>query len=250
MSCLAVAPNHDHFDHPSFSNRLYDTIEISEDGVATTAFTTGAPGSSASPVQTRHVSRKSDGNISISQLQKSLSGAGISNAAASEASASGGEGADGVVSVATGSLGGKLVKLNPTAPIPRRSLLSDMLNNQSQSGANRLEQNAHRRRMLKSMRRYSVDASEMNFNALALYPSGRASPMKSIPSEEGEESAAATNGSSTRGAQDFTDTPTVRYLRNPCHATVKTRLVQGGARRGAGEDGESRDYFGADDRVW
>ncbi|KAF9955624.1 hypothetical protein BGZ72_003575 [Mortierella alpina] len=244
MSCLAVAPNHDHFDHPSFSNRLYDTIEISEDGVATTAFTTGAPGSSASPVQTRHVSRKSDGNISISQLQKSLSGAGITDAAAS-----GSEGTDGVVSVATGSLGGKLVKLNPAAPTPRRSLLSDMLNNQNQNGNSRLEQNAHRRRMLKSMRRYSVDASEMNFNALALYPSGRASPMKSIPSEC-EESASATNSSSTRGAQDFTDTPTVRYLRNPCHATVKTRLVQGGARRGAGEDGESRDYFGADDRVW
>lgn len=120
MSCLAVVPNHDHFDHPSFSNRLYDTIEISEDGVATTAFTTGAPGSSASPVQTRHVSRKSDGNISISQLQKSLSGAGITNAAASEASASGSEGADGVVSVATGSLGGKLVKVMlDSHPLPK-----------------------------------------------------------------------------------------------------------------------------------
>ncbi|KAG0260235.1 hypothetical protein BG011_002066, partial [Mortierella polycephala] len=144
--------------------------------------------------------------------------------------------------------------LNPTAPTPRRSLLSDMLNNQGQNnnGFNsRLEQNAHRRRMLKSMRRYSVDASEMDFNVLGLYPSGRASPMKGIPSgaEEGS-SSNATGITGGRGPQEFRDTPTVRYLRNPCHATVKTRLVQGGVRRGAGGDGESPDYFGAEDRVW
>ncbi|KAG0215436.1 hypothetical protein BGX28_010141 [Mortierella sp. GBA30] len=254
MSCLAVASHHEHFDHPSFSNRLFDTIEISEDGVATTAFVTGgATGSSASPVQTRHAPRKSDGNISMTQLQKSLSGAGITSSEASS-SASRSEGTDGAVSVAAVSLGGKLAKLNPTTPIPRRSLLSDMLNNQSQNGGNsRLEQNAHRRRMLKSMRRYSVDVSEMNFN----FPSGRASPMNGIPSESDEiaDSAAASNGGGggagpTRGVQDFRDTPTVRYLRNPCHAAVKTRLAQGCARRGAGEDGESPDYFGAEDRVW
>ncbi|KAF9104557.1 hypothetical protein BGX27_010047 [Mortierella sp. AM989] len=153
-------------------------------------------------------------------------------------SSTSGDNVDGVVSVATGSLGGK-IKLNPAAPGPRRSLLSDALNSQSQS--NRLEQTAHRRRMLKSMRRYSVDASEMNFN---VYPSGRASPMKGIPSE-GEEAAAATG---PRTTQEFRDTPTVRYLRNPCHATIKTKLVQGTIRRG--DDLEAPDYFGGEDRVW
>ncbi|KAI1315452.1 hypothetical protein EDD11_000785 [Mortierella claussenii] len=169
----------------------------------------------------------------MTQFQRSLSGVSDDNA-------------EGVVSIATGSLGGK-IKLNPVVPGPRRSLLSDMLNNQNQSS--RLEQNANRRRMLKSMRRYSVDASEMSFNVLGLYPSGRASLMKGI-SSEGEENAAAggvTNG--TRTTQEFRDTPTVRYLRNPCQATVKTKLIQGGVRRGAGEDSEAPDYFGAEDRV-
>ncbi|KAF9433078.1 hypothetical protein BGZ76_009916 [Entomortierella beljakovae] len=147
-----------------------------------------------------------------------------------------GNNSDGVVSVATGTLGGKM-KLN--APGPRRSLLSDALNSQNQN--NRLEQTAHRRRMLKSMRRYSVDASEMNFN---LYPSGRASPMKGIPSE-GEE-AAPSNG--PRTTQEFRDIPTVRYLRNPCHSTIKTKLIQSSIRRG--DDNETPDYFGGEDRVW
>ncbi|KAF9170615.1 hypothetical protein BGX21_008110 [Mortierella sp. AD011] len=145
--------------------------------------------------------------------------------------------ADSVVST-TGSLGGKI---KPAAPGPRRSLLSDMLNSQNQN--NRLEQTAHRRRMLKSMRRYSVDASEMNFN---IYPSGRASSMKGIPSEAEEAAAAA--GGGPRTAQEFRDTPTVRYLRNPSHATVKTKLIQGTIRRG--DDNEAPDYFGGEDRVW
>ncbi|KAF9207295.1 hypothetical protein BGZ49_000777 [Haplosporangium sp. Z 27] len=181
----------------------------------TTAIATG-DSSSASPSN-----HQSAGNMTRSLSSKS------------------GENTDGVVSVSTASLGGK-IKLNPLAPGPRRSLLSDMLNNQSQS--NRLEQTAHRRRMLKSMRRYSVDASEMNFD---IYPSGRASPMKGIPSE-GEETAAATGG--PRTTQEFRDTPTVRYLRNPCHATIKTKLNQGGIRRG--DDNEAPDYFAGQDRVW
>ena len=91
------------------------------------------------------------------------------------------------------------------------------------------------------MRRYSVDASEMNFNVLNPY----SSTMQGIPAE-GEETAAAAGGNTA-----FSDTPTVRYLRNPTHATVKTKLVQGGSRRGAvGGEGDARDYFGAEDRVW
>ncbi|KAF9909658.1 hypothetical protein BX616_011107 [Lobosporangium transversale] len=168
-----------------------------------------------------------------------------------------GDNADDANSIGAGSLGGK-IKLTPGAPGPRRSLLSDMLNSQNQS-TSRLEQNAHRRRMLKSMRRYSIDASEMNFNIVGLYPSGRASPMKGIPSE-GEEPATADsgataggdggNGGGVRTAQDFRDIPTVRYLRNPIQATVKTKLIQGSVRRGAGGDNEAPDYFGTEDRVW
>ncbi|KAG0285175.1 hypothetical protein BGZ96_010518 [Linnemannia gamsii] len=114
-----------------------------------------------------------------------------------------------------------------------------MLNSQNQNDgpASRLEQNANRRRMLKSMRRYSVDASEMDFGALGLYPSAQVSAMKVIPSE-GEEA----------GNKDLSSKPNVRYLRNPSHATVKTKLIQGGARRG--DDSDSPDYFGAEDRVW
>lgn len=109
---------------------------------------------------------------------------------------------------------------------------------------NQLERNAHRRRVLKSMRRYSVDASEMNFDVLGLYPSGRASPLKGIPSE-GEEAATSTNG-----ALEFKDTPTVRYLRNPSYASSKIKLNSATLRRGAGGDGENTDYFGIEDRVW
>ncbi|KAG0370766.1 hypothetical protein BGZ54_004267 [Gamsiella multidivaricata] len=205
----------------SHDELAYYPIEVIEEGMETSAI--AADNGSASISMTRHL--MSDGSI---QLQRSGSGSGDS--------------ADGVVSVAAGSLGGK-IKLNPGAPGPRRSLLSDMLNSQNQNS--RLEQNVHRRRMLKSMRRYSVDASEMNFNVLGLYPSGRASPMKGIPSE-GEE-AAATNGAR---AQEFRDTPTVRYLRNPCQATVKTKLISASVRRGAGGDSDAPDYFGAEDRVW
>ncbi|KAG0305935.1 hypothetical protein BGZ98_003265 [Dissophora globulifera] len=216
----------------SHDELTYYPIEAIEEGMATTAIATG-DGSSASPSLSRQIPRKSEG-ISLTQLQRSLSNAS-------------GDNVDGVVSIATGSLGGK-IKLGQGAPGPRRSLLSDMLSSQNQN--NRLEQNAHRRRMIKSMRRYSVDASEMDFNVL--HPSGRASPMKGIPSEA-EETAAAAGGASGTGPgarQEFRDTPTVRYLRNPCHATVKTKLISASVRRGAGGDNEAPDYFGAEDRVW
>jgi hypothetical protein len=116
-----------------------------------------------------------------------------------------------------------------------------MINN---SQNNQMERNAHRRRVLKSMRRYSVDASEMNIDVLGLYPSGRATPLKGIPSA-GEEATTAANGT-----PEFKDTPTVRYLRNPSYATVKTKLISSAVRRGAGGDGETTDYFGIEDRVW
>lgn len=128
-------------------------------------------------------------------------------------------------------------QLSPGAPGPRKSLLSDMINS---SQNNQLERNAHRRRVLKSMRRYSVDASETNFDVLGLYPSGRASPLKGIPSE-GEEAATSTNG-----APEFKDTPTVRYLR-PGNANSKTKL-SATLRRGDSEN--TADYFGIEDRVW
>ena len=66
-------------------------------------------------------------------------------------------------------------------------------------------------------------------------PTAAISPLKGIPSEgEGVE------------------TPTVRYLRNPCHATVKTKLqVIQSARRGVDDnDSDTPDYFGTEDRVW
>lgn len=142
------------------------------------------------------------------------------------------------------------------APAPRRSLLSDLLN--SQAAPTRLEQNANRRRMLKSMRRYSVDASEMDFN-LCSRPSGRATPMQTI-SSEGEASSESSSSSSLSGAMlingsSFSSTPTVRYLRNPCHATVKTKLQPSAyrsplIRRGNDTDGDAPDYFGTEDRVW
>ncbi|KAG0216295.1 hypothetical protein BGX33_000256 [Mortierella sp. NVP41] len=238
-SCLAVASHHEHYENPSYypapgSGRYYDIVEVSEEGSTTTAIATGA--GSSSPIHMRHVPRKSDGNISMTQLQRSLSGAGVN--AADGAVAASGENVDGVVGVATGTLCGKLSKLSSTLPTSRRSLLSDMLNSQNQNDgpASRLEQNANRRRMLKSMRRYSVDASEMNFGALGLYPSAQVSALKGIPSE-GEEAG-----------KEFSSKPNVRYLRNPSHATVKTKLIQGGARRG--DDTDSPDYFGTEDRVW
>ncbi|KAF9404476.1 hypothetical protein BGZ94_004150, partial [Podila epigama] len=143
------------------------------------------------------------------------------------------------------------------APGPRRSLLSDMLN--SQAVPTRLEQNANRRRMLKSMRRYSVDASEMDFN-LCSRPSGRATPMQTISSEgESVESSSSSSSSSSRlmlpdGRNGFSSTPTVRYLRNPCHAAIKTKLQpsayrSAATRRGNDEDGETPDYFDTEDRV-
>ncbi|KAF9318971.1 hypothetical protein BG003_010178 [Podila horticola] len=224
VSCVAVASHHEHYQKPSYpTGRYYDTVEITEEA--------STESSSASPTATtsRHGQRKSD--ISLGQLQRSLSSAGLSNPAATTEAAETPEGA--TVNVTTGSLGGKLVKVNP-APVPRRSLLSDLLNNQG--SPSRLEQNANRRRMLKSMRRYSVDASEMNFN-LGL-PTSVITPLKGIPSE-GE-------------SVEFNETPTVRYLRNPCHATVKTKLqVIQSARRGVDDnDSDAPDYFGAEDRVW
>ncbi|KAG0284188.1 hypothetical protein BGZ97_008278 [Linnemannia gamsii] len=229
VSCLAVASYHEHYNHPAYlasggNNQLYDTI---------------IPEGSASPVhhQTRHVQRKSEGAISLDQLQKGLSGAGVSNVntSAAEAKDISKDGNFTTVNVSSGPLSGKVIKLNVASPAntPRRSLLSDLLNNQA--APTRLEQNANRRRMLKSMRRYSVDASEMDFT-LGGRPSSRGSPLTTI-SSEGE------------GA---------RYLRNPCHAAVKTKLMPSAYRgslvrrssNGTGEDGETPDYFASEDRVW
>jgi hypothetical protein len=122
------------------------------------------------------------------------------------------------------------------------------LNNQA--APTRLEQNANRRRMLKSMRRYSVDASEMDFT-LGGRPSSRGSPLTTI-SSEGEGALLIDSH------QGFNATPTVRYLRNPCHAAVKTKLMPSAYRgslvrrssNGTGEDGETPDYFASEDRVW
>ncbi|KAF9578051.1 hypothetical protein BGW38_006373, partial [Lunasporangiospora selenospora] len=130
--------------------------------------------------------------------------------------------------------------VNPAAPVPRRSLLSDLLNNQSQgvenNGGSRLEQSANRRRMLKSMRRYSLDVSDMNiYDALRKYPGSNASTLKPI-SSEGE-------GGAVGSTQLFADTPTIRYLGNP---PVKSKLL----RRGADGDNDGPDYFGGEDRVW
>ncbi|KAF9312098.1 hypothetical protein BGZ91_006623 [Linnemannia elongata] len=98
-SCLAVASHHEHYESPSYqaapgSGRYYDIVEVSEGG-AITAIATGA--GSSSPTHMRHIPRKSDGAISMTQLQRSLSNAGA-----------GGDNADGVVSVSAGSLGGKI----------------------------------------------------------------------------------------------------------------------------------------------
>lgn len=141
-------------------------------------------------------------------------------------------------------------KLNVASPVntPRRSLLSDLLSNQA--APTRLEQNANRRRMLKSMRRYSVDASEMDFT-LGGRPSSRGSPLTTI-SSEGEGALLIDSH------QGFNATPTVRYLRNPCHAAVKTKLMPSAYRgslvrrssNGTVEDEETPDYFASEDRVW
>ncbi|KAG0246677.1 hypothetical protein B0O80DRAFT_486348 [Mortierella sp. GBAus27b] len=226
VSCLAVASHHEHYNHPSYY--MYDMIEVAE--------------GSASPIrQTRHTKRKSEGAISLEQLQKGLSGAGVANSDASTSEANGKN--EGVT--ASGSLNGKLVKLNVVSPTntPRRSLLSDLLNNQGTPS--RQEQAAQRRRMLKSMRRYSVDVHEMDFNVGR--PSTRVTPMEGIPSEE--EPPMLVNG-----RQGFSTTPTVRYLRNPCHAAVKTKLLpstyRSTPRRGKDGEDESADYFGVEDRVW
>ncbi|KAF9177504.1 hypothetical protein BGZ51_008670 [Haplosporangium sp. Z 767] len=230
VSCLTIASHQEHFDHPSYS-RLYDTIEIAE--------------GSASPVQyTRHAKRKSEGAISLDYLQKSLSNAGAS--ANKDAKKDGDYTVVGVPSVSA-PLGGKLVKLDVASPVntPRRSLLSDLLNNQGTTS--RFEQNVQRRRMLKSMRRYSVDASEMDFNLSR--PSTRVTPMQGIPAED--EAPMLMDA-----RQGFSSTPTVRYLRNPCHATIKTKLQPSAyrgvlSRRGGdAADEETPDYFGTEDRVW
>ncbi|KAF9574684.1 hypothetical protein EC968_005915 [Mortierella alpina] len=145
----------------------------------------------------------------------------------------------------------KLAVFSPVTP-PRRSLLSDLLS--SQGSQSRLEQNANRRRMLKSMRRYSVDASEMDFSVSR--PSSRFKHLEGIPSEEEGTSTSTSTMLADGGRQGFSSTPTVRYLRNPCHAAVKTKLLPSayrGAhvrRGGAAADDETPDYFGAEDRVW
>ncbi|KAK3829201.1 MAG: hypothetical protein J3Q66DRAFT_324611 [Benniella sp.] len=220
VSCLAVASPHEHSYYMTDA-RLYDMVEVAE--------------GSASPTrQTRHIKRKSDGAISIEQLQKGLSDAGVANVESSASDIKKNEG------VASGPLSGKLVKVN-VSPVNRRSLLSDLLNNQAPP--TRLEQAANRRRMLKSMRRYSVDAHEVDFGLTR--PSTRVTPMEGIPSEE--EPPMLVNG-----RQGFSATPTVRYHRNPCQAVAKTKLLpsnyRSSSRRGNGEDDD--DYFGVEDRVW
>ncbi|KAF9335949.1 hypothetical protein BG006_010168 [Podila minutissima] len=245
VSCLAVASHHEHYEHPSYlapTGRFYETVEFSE-------------ATSASPVNhTRHVQRKSEGNISLIQLQQGLSGAGVTNVISSDAK----DKSENAPIAGSSLLGGKLIKMSVAspAPAPRRSLLSDLLN--SQAAPTRLEQNANRRRMLKSMRRYSVDASEMDFN-LCSRPSGRATPMQTI-SSEGEALSEPSTSSSSPGAMfingnSFSSTPTVRYLRNPCHAAIKTKLQPSAyrstmMRRGNDTDGDAPDYFGTEDRVW
>ncbi|KAF9438639.1 hypothetical protein BGZ76_006200 [Entomortierella beljakovae] len=227
VSCLAVASHHEHYNHPSYfipNGRFFDAIEVAE--------------GSASPVQTRHAKRKSEGAISIEQLRKGLSGA----SAASINAVAPSDKKDSPSSI----LNGKLVKLTvpSIASTPRRSLLSDLLN--SQGTPSRMEQNANRRRMLKSMRRYSVDASEVDFSLVrpSTRPSTRVTPMKAIPSEEESPMLA-------EGRQGFNNTPTVRYIRNPCQATIKTKLQPSAYRtRASGDDEEAPDYFGAEDRVW
>ncbi|KAF9390979.1 hypothetical protein CPB97_007858 [Podila verticillata] len=304
VSCLAVASHHEHYEQSSYlapTGRFYE-IELSE-------------ATSASPVNhTRHVQRKSEGAISLVQLQQSLSGAGVAVISSDAKDKENAPTANGGSSL----LGGKLIKplphlplpqtryfktptysgeqavsswlttseydeaLDPEwksnappcpcycsrvpltplrfekmnaispAPAPRRSLLSDLLNSQAPT---RLEQNANRRRMLKSMRRYSVDASEMDFNLCR--PSGRASTLQTI-SSEGEassESSSSSSSSTSSGAMlingcSFSSTPTVRYLRNPCHAAIKTKLQPSGYRRGNDVDGDAPDYFDTEDRVW
>ena len=111
-SCLAVASHHEHYENPSYqaapgSGRYYDIVEVSGEGGATTAIGTGA--GSSSPTHMRHIPRKSDGTISMTQLQRSLSNAGA-------AAVAGGDSADGVANVSTGTLGGKL-KVNTTITI-------------------------------------------------------------------------------------------------------------------------------------
>jgi len=75
--------------------RLYDMVEVAE--------------GSASPTrQTRHTKRKSDGAVSIEQLQKGLSDAGVANVDSSASDIKKNEG------VASGPLSGKLGKVGST----------------------------------------------------------------------------------------------------------------------------------------
>lgn len=96
--------------------------------------------------------------------------------------------------------------------------------------------------MLKSMRRYSVDAHEMDFTVCR--PSTRVTPMEGIPSEEEPPMLA-------NDRQGFNTTPTVRYHRNP-QAATKTKLLPSNYRTLSrrGKDDEDDDYFGVEDRVW
>lgn len=75
VSCLAVASHHEHYNHPSYyivNTRLCDVFEVAD--------------SSASPTrQTRHGKRKSEGAISLEQLQKGLTGASVAHVDNSEA---------------------------------------------------------------------------------------------------------------------------------------------------------------------
>ncbi|KAF9973075.1 hypothetical protein BGZ73_003717 [Actinomortierella ambigua] len=185
-------------------------------------------GQSASPARrSRHMHRKSESGIDVE------AGDTTSTDPSDEARDS----------MSKLTLGGKLGKVNvtPAAPGARRSLLSEALS--SQASPSRLEQNAQRRRMLKSMRRYSMDVSEMNFNLAA--PNSRSPGMP--PVGEGT--------TLVDGRQEFRDVPTVRYLRNPYHAAVKTKLQSSAfrtpyvSRRGGEDDAEAPDWF-AEDRVW
>ncbi|KAF9902707.1 hypothetical protein BX616_001847 [Lobosporangium transversale] len=236
VSCLAIAAHHGHYNRLSYyasNGYFYDAIGPAEGSI--------------SPVnQARHVKRRSEGAISIELLQKSLLEAGIKTKDVSST-------AEIVVGAkhktdadASRPLNGRLVKLAVPSfvSVTRRSLLSDLLSNQGTSG--RLEQNANRRRILKSMRQCSVDANEVDLSVDR--PSTCVVSMGSIPS--GEESSHLVDDS-----QAFIIVPTIRHIHNPCHAAIKTKLqslpYRALARRsGADEDDEAPDYFGIEDRVW
>ncbi|KAF9404477.1 hypothetical protein BGZ94_004151 [Podila epigama] len=102
VSCLAVASHHEHYEHPSYiapTGRYYDAVVFSE-------------ATSASPVHntTRHAQRKSEGSISLSQLQQSLANAGVTNVIATAPGVKDTNTNSATPAGGSGLLGGKLVK--------------------------------------------------------------------------------------------------------------------------------------------